>query len=272
MRFAAGGQKIFSPVFPPARFFAFYYIGNGFSCQQNAPPARKKIFAPVFRFFALVSTLPAPFFVFVSFSETEGEKTGIFREKVFAYPGKSVDNGRKISYNNDTEFCRCRLAVWRQLPKLIPASSTLVTCSKKDAFLTEAFFFGVKRLLARVEGGAASGSEHFARSESFSATLHGKTNSTVCCLAGRAAKGETLVTCSKKDAFLTEAFFFGVKRLFLSLAPLCKGSWLPYGRLRDWPFRFPNFLSPPSLRDTSPLSKRGGMRTGHDTSPYHKGR
>ena len=27
--------------------------------------------------------------------------------------------------------CRCRLAVWRQLPKLFPASSTLVTCSKK---------------------------------------------------------------------------------------------------------------------------------------------
>ena len=26
--------------------------------------------------------------------------------------------------------CRCRLAVWRQLPKLLPASSTLVTCSK----------------------------------------------------------------------------------------------------------------------------------------------
>ena len=130
LRFAVGGQKIFPTVFPPARFFAFYYIGNGFSCQQNAPPARKKIFAPVFCLFALVSTLPAPFFVFVSFSETEGEKTEIFREKVFAYPGKSVDNGRKISYNNNTEFCRCRLAVWRQLPKLIPASSTLVTCSK----------------------------------------------------------------------------------------------------------------------------------------------
>ncbi len=26
---------------------------------------------------------------------------------------------------------RCRLAVWRQLPKLFPASSTLVTCSKR---------------------------------------------------------------------------------------------------------------------------------------------
>ena len=31
------------------------------------------------------------------------------------------------------------------------------------------------------------------------------------------------------------------------------------------------FLSPPSLRDTSPLSKRGGVK-GRTASPYHKGR
>ena len=28
-------------------------------------------------------------------------------------------------------ICRCRLAVWRQLPKLISAGPTPVTCSKK---------------------------------------------------------------------------------------------------------------------------------------------
>ena len=109
------------------------------STKRAARP--KENFCARFPFFALVSTLPAPFFVFVSFSETEGEKTEIFREKVFAYPGKSVDNGRKISYNNDTEFCRCRLAVWRQLPKLIPASSTLVTCSKKGRLPCEGVLF-----------------------------------------------------------------------------------------------------------------------------------
>ena len=36
--------------------------------------------------------------------------------------------------------CRCRLAVWRQLPKLFPASSTLVTCSKKKDVPCGAFF------------------------------------------------------------------------------------------------------------------------------------
>ena len=46
---------------------------------------------------------------------------------------KSVDIFKKMVYNEYTkiEKCRCRLAVWRQLPKLFPASSTLVTCSKK---------------------------------------------------------------------------------------------------------------------------------------------
>ena len=40
--------------------------------------------------------------------------------------------------------CRCRLAVWRQLPKLFPASSTLVTCSKKiNAPLRCVFLFGI---------------------------------------------------------------------------------------------------------------------------------
>ncbi len=37
--------------------------------------------------------------------------------------------------------CRCRLAVWRQLPKLIPASSTLVTCSTKKAPFWGFFLF-----------------------------------------------------------------------------------------------------------------------------------
>ena len=36
-------------------------------------------------------------------------------------------NGRRTRYN---KICRNRLAVWRQLPKLIPAGSTPVSCSK----------------------------------------------------------------------------------------------------------------------------------------------
>ena len=35
-------------------------------------------------------------------------------------------NGRRTRYN---KICRNRLAVWRQLPKLIPAGSTPVSCS-----------------------------------------------------------------------------------------------------------------------------------------------
>ena len=35
-------------------------------------------------------------------------------------------NGRRTRYN---QICRNRLAVWRQLPKLIPAGSTPVSCS-----------------------------------------------------------------------------------------------------------------------------------------------
>ena len=38
-------------------------------------------------------------------------------------------------------ICRCRLAVWRQLPKLFPASSTLVTCSKKKTHPSWVLFF-----------------------------------------------------------------------------------------------------------------------------------
>ena len=65
-----------------------------------------------------------------------------------------------------------------------------------------------------------SESEHFARSESFSATLHGKTNSTVCCLAGRAAKGETLVTCSKKGRLPCEGVLFWRKTTISLLGSL----------------------------------------------------
>lgn len=50
--------------------------------------------------------------------------------------------------------CRCRLAVWRQLPKLIPASSTLVTCSNnKEVLKLESLFcFLYKKISPRVHG------------------------------------------------------------------------------------------------------------------------
>ncbi len=46
---------------------------------------------------------------------------------------------------------RCRLAVWRQLPKLFPASSTLVTCSKMKRTQMGAFslIIFVRRLTYR---------------------------------------------------------------------------------------------------------------------------
>ena len=45
---------------------------------------------------------------------------------------KIVDIYAENGYNRDVKRKkrRWRLAVWRQLPKLVPASSTLVTCSK----------------------------------------------------------------------------------------------------------------------------------------------
>ena len=52
------------------------------------------------------------------------------------------------------------------------------------------------------------------------------------------------------EIFLLDFALFSESRTFLSKA---------------------NFLSPPSRRDTSPLSKRGGVK-GRTASPYHKGR
>ncbi len=80
---------------------------------------------------------------------------------------KTVDKGREKRYNKNAEnnqrLCRCRLAVWRQLPKLFPASSTPVTCSKnKEHPSWVLLFLEIKRILTRVEGGAASGNERFA--------------------------------------------------------------------------------------------------------------
>ena len=75
-----------------------------------------------------------PFLCFFSFrfplppGHTLSEKRKVFSENLDCFR-KTVDFCEKIAYNNNSLLCRCRLAVWRQLPKLIPASSTLVTCS-----------------------------------------------------------------------------------------------------------------------------------------------
>ena len=75
-----------------------------------------------------------PFLCFFSFrfplppGHTLSEKRKVFSENIDCFR-KTVDFCEKIAYNNNSLLCRCRLAVWRQLPKLIPASSTLVTCS-----------------------------------------------------------------------------------------------------------------------------------------------
>ena len=55
----------------------------------------------------------------------------------------SVETGGEQRYN---QICRNRLAVWRQLPKLIPAGSTPVSCSNKTG-LKPVFscFFGGSR-------------------------------------------------------------------------------------------------------------------------------
>ena len=92
---------------------------------------------------------------------------------------------------------RCRLAVWRQLPKLLPASSTLVTCSKKTNVPTGRFsFWEIKCLLTRVEGGAVLREQNalpYGGWITVNLTAKAAINN---CRAGRAAKGETLVTCS----------------------------------------------------------------------------
>ena len=71
---------------------------------------------------------------------------------------------------------RCRLAVWRQLPKLFPASSTLVTCSKRKVGCHShpTFLLEIDRILMRVEGGAANESERFARSGIYNDKIDGK--------------------------------------------------------------------------------------------------
>ena len=43
--------------------------------------------------------------------------------------------------------CRCRLAVWRQLPKLISAGPTPVTCSKNAKLFRASFFCDGSRTL-----------------------------------------------------------------------------------------------------------------------------
>ena len=62
----------------------------------------------------------------------ESEKFSAFMEK----RRKIVDIYAENGYNRDVKRKkrRCRLAVWRQLPKLFPASSTLVTCSNQAHF------------------------------------------------------------------------------------------------------------------------------------------
>ena len=85
-------------------------------------------------------------------------------------------------------------AVWRGAPLKAQVS---FPAPKQSTPLCGCAFVLRNRIQTRLEGGAASGSEHFARPRYSPAPLHGKTNSTVCCLAGRAAKGASLVSRSK---------------------------------------------------------------------------
>ena len=64
---------------------------------------------------------------------------GVRSHRAVCGEGTPVSNGRR-TFQNFT--CRNRLAVWRQLPKLIPAGSTPVSCSttKKAALLKCCFF------------------------------------------------------------------------------------------------------------------------------------
>ena len=87
--------------------------------------------------------------------------------------------------------------VERYLAKVNVAGSSLVSRSKTKHTPCGCVFVLRNRIQTRLEGGAASGSEHFARPRYSPAPLHGKTNSTVCCLAGRDAKGASLVSRSK---------------------------------------------------------------------------
>ena len=50
----------------------------------------------------------------------------------------------KLCYIDSDNLSRCRLAVWRQLPKLISAGPTPVTCSKVKAPFGGAFLFRKK--------------------------------------------------------------------------------------------------------------------------------
>ena len=99
--------------------------------------------------------------------------------------------------NSADGACGNSSVVERYLAKVNVAGSSLVSRSKTKHTPCGCVFVLRNRIQTRLEGGAASGSEHFARPRYSPASLHGKTNSTVCCLAGRAAKGASLVSRSK---------------------------------------------------------------------------
>ena len=98
----------------------------------------------------------------------------------------------------NSALCRRRLAVWRQLPKLFPASSTLVACSKKTNAPKVVRFSFWKYTEPRRE----SRVEKIAGAICLPENLHLRkclmANQTICNrLSGRAAKSATLVACSK---------------------------------------------------------------------------
>ena len=100
------------------------------------------------------------------------------REKALTFPLKTgiIRKLKDAPQSCGAKISRCRLAVWRQLPKLLPASSTLVTCSKIKVGCERhpTFILEIDRILTRVEGGAANESERFARSGIYNDKIDGK--------------------------------------------------------------------------------------------------
>ena len=77
--------------------------------------------------------------------------TKLFRGSVHCH---RVQHGTTVTTGVFNLICRCRLAVWRQLPKLISAGPTPVTCSTwRRAF--GAFLLIIRRRTRRVRASVA---------------------------------------------------------------------------------------------------------------------
>ena len=85
------------------------------------------------------------FFLWVRYAGIEGRQN---KEKI-KKQAITLFFLRKLWYIYIADInCRCRLAVWRQLPKLISAGPTPITCSKHAKPFRVSFFCGGSRTLS----------------------------------------------------------------------------------------------------------------------------